>query len=91
MLGIRSQKAKMLEAGLRESDFTPLCDAITDAFKQHDFATIEADLLFKFADVNNDGVVTEVLLNIDFHSIITQQNLQKNYSFSVGRIRSLVS
>jgi len=59
MLGIRSQRSKMIAAGLREEDFTPICAAITDAFEKHDVAGIEADQLFKYADKDHNGLVSE--------------------------------
>ena len=58
MLGIRTQKAELLECGLEETDFQPICDAITGVFSVYDIATLEVDLMFKYADKDGDGVVS---------------------------------
>merc|ERR1711991_646247 len=59
MLGIRMQKQELIRAGLTEEDFQPICDALTGTFEVHDVATIEVDLMFRYADKDKDGVVSE--------------------------------
>ena len=47
MVCLRAKKDEMLKCGLKEQDFLPILDAITNAFEKHDLASIETDLLFK--------------------------------------------
>lgn len=48
-----------MKSGLQEKDFLPILDAITDAFEKHDLASIETDLLFKYADKDKNGLISE--------------------------------
>jgi len=59
MVGLHSQKYELIKAGLKESDFIPIVDAIGDAFKKNNFEEKEAKLLFKYADKNNDEKISE--------------------------------
>lgn len=59
MLGIRMQKDELVELGLQEEDFAPICEAITGTLEAHDVATLEVELMWKYADKDGDGVVSE--------------------------------
>jgi len=59
MLGIRQQSRDLVQAGLKESDFLPIVDAVDDAFKQNSYPEKEAKLLFKYADKDIDGKISE--------------------------------
>jgi len=59
MIGLHTQKYQLMRAGLREEDFMPLIEAIDDAFNKHNYAEKEAKLLFKYADKDANGQITE--------------------------------
>jgi len=59
MFALHQQKYELMSAGLSENDFLQLIDAIDDAFKQHNYAQKEAKLLFKYADKDENGQITE--------------------------------
>jgi len=59
MLGFQSQKYEMMRLGISESDFHPIMEAVAGAFEKHDVPGMEADLMFKYADKNHDGYITE--------------------------------
>jgi len=59
MVGLHTQKYELMRAGLSESDFIPIVDAIDKAFTQHNYAEKEAKLLFKYVDKDNDDKISE--------------------------------
>jgi len=59
MVGINAQKYELMKAGLKESDFTPLLEAIDKSFRDNKYAEKEAKLLFKYCDKNEDGKISE--------------------------------
>jgi len=58
-LGLELQKVEMKKAGLSETDFDGILNAITGLWDTFDLAKMEADLLFKYCDKDKDGVITE--------------------------------
>jgi len=59
MVGLHQQKYQLMKCGLSEDDFMPLLDAMEKAFTQNKYAEKEAKLLFKYADKDEDGQISE--------------------------------
>jgi len=59
MIGLNAKKYEMMKAGLSESDFLPILEAIDKAFTQNNYAEKEAKLLFKYADKDENGKISE--------------------------------
>jgi Ca2+-binding EF-hand superfamily protein len=58
-IGLELQKAEMKRAGLTEHDFQGIVDAIGKMWTKFGIPKLEADLLFKYCDKNQDGQITE--------------------------------
>jgi len=59
MIGLNQQKYELMRAGLSESDFIPLVDAIDQAFRSNQYDEKNTKLLFKYADKDQNGKITE--------------------------------
>jgi len=72
MIGLHQQKYELMRAGMSESDFMPLLDAIEKSFNQNSYADKEAKLMFKYADKNEDGQISEA----EYIQFMTDVNAQ---------------
>jgi len=60
IIGIKMQSAELRRIGMKQEDFDGLLAAITKCLAGPEVIKATTDLLFKFADKNDDGTISEI-------------------------------